>query len=87
MTSFVITFQIVIYFSLLITEDGYVYSAGWGADGQTGLGHCKNTDVFTKVIGDIQGEKITKVSCSGDCVLAINGKYNDCKQWIMPKYL
>ena len=58
---------------MFITEKGSVYSCGWGADGQTGLGHYENTDKMTPCIGDIQGENIVKVSCTADCVLALNG--------------
>lgn len=59
---------------LLLTNKGEVYACGWGADGQTGVGHYKNTDRITKCVGDIVGEKIIKISCCGDCVLAINGR-------------
>lgn len=61
-------------FSLAITEDGNVYSCGWGADGQTGLGHYNNCEIFTKVGGDIQNEKIVKISSRSDFTLAINGE-------------
>ncbi|XP_072376444.1 RCC1-like G exchanging factor-like protein [Diabrotica undecimpunctata] len=60
--------------SLLLTEDGCVYSCGWGADGQTGLGHFENCSEFTKVNGDIQSEKIVKLSSKSDFVLALNNK-------------
>ncbi|XP_060534195.1 RCC1-like G exchanging factor-like protein [Cylas formicarius] len=60
--------------SLAITEDGSVYSCGWGADGQTGLGHFQNTSEFTKVDGDISKEKIVKISCKSDFVLALNDR-------------
>ena len=40
--------------SILITEEGQVMSAGWGADGQTGLGHYDNQDKFALVEGDIK---------------------------------
>jgi len=58
--------------SICITEAGRVMSAGWGADGQTGLGHYNNCSEFTLLEGDIKNERISKVSCFGDCVLAIN---------------
>lgn len=54
-------------------ENGSVYSCGWSADGQTGLGHTMNEGSFTRVRGDIEGEKIVKVSSAADCVLALNG--------------
>lgn len=60
--------------SLFITKNGTVYSCGWGADGQTGLGHYNNEYRPTIVEGDIKGEKIIKVVSSADCVLALNGK-------------
>ncbi|CAH0562032.1 unnamed protein product [Brassicogethes aeneus] len=60
--------------SLLLTEDGAVYSCGWGADGQTGQGHYNNLEVFTQVGGDIANEKIIELSCRADFVLARNDK-------------
>ena len=58
---------------MFISDKGSVWSCGWSADGQTGLGHYNNTDKISKCTGDIVGEKIVKISCSGDCVLALNG--------------
>ena len=43
---------------MLITEAGGVLSAGWSADGQTGLGHYNNTATFTSVEGDIKEPSI-----------------------------
>jgi len=60
--------------SILITDKGQVMSAGWGADGQTGLGHYNNQDKFSIVGGDIKGENIVKVACRADNVLALNDK-------------
>lgn len=59
--------------SLFITESGRLYSCGWGADGQTGLGHYNSTYIPSLVQGDISTEKIIKVSSEVDCVLALNG--------------
>lgn len=59
--------------SLFITESGKVYSCGWGADGQTGLGKYDNQGHPAAVKGDITSEKIVKVASTGDCVLALNG--------------
>lgn len=59
---------------MVIAEDGSVYSCGWGADGQTGLGHFKNCDMFTRVKGDLEGETIVKLACRSDFVLALNGE-------------
>ncbi|RWS05860.1 Williams-Beuren syndrome chromosomal region 16 protein-like protein [Dinothrombium tinctorium] len=60
--------------TLFLTENGSVYSCGWGADGQTGLGHYGNAAIPTKVKGDIEGEKIVSLSSSADSVLACNEK-------------
>lgn len=60
--------------TLFLTESGALYACGWGADGQTGLGHYDSTDSPKLVKGDIFGEKIVKVSSVGDCVLALNDK-------------
>ena len=61
--------------SLLLTENGKVFSCGWGADGQTGLGHFNSTGEWTQVLGDIENEKIVKIACKFDCVFALNGNY------------
>jgi RCC1-like G exchanging factor-like protein len=60
--------------SMFLTESGKLYSCGWGADGQTGLGHYNNQSQISLIEGDIKGENITKVSSVGDCVLALNDK-------------
>lgn len=60
--------------TLFLTQCGEVYSCGWGADGQTGLGHYKNEHRPTLVQGDLKYEKIVKVSGVGDCVLALSDK-------------
>lgn len=60
--------------SLFLMENGTVYSCGWGADGQTGLGHYKSVDVPTLIGGDISSEKIVKVASTVDCVLGLNGR-------------
>ena len=57
-----------------MTESGVLFSCGWGADGQTGLGHYDNQSSPSKVGGDAKNEKIVKVACASDCVLALNGK-------------
>ena len=61
-------------FSIFMTESGALFSCGWGADGQTGLGHYNNQSSPAKVGGDAKNEKIVKVACASDCVLALNGK-------------
>ncbi|KAF5278982.1 hypothetical protein FQA39_LY05660 [Lamprigera yunnana] len=60
--------------TVVLTEDGAVYSCGWGADGQTGLGHYNSESHFTKLQGDISSEKIVKISTNADFVLALNEK-------------
>ncbi len=62
-----------------MTQNGSVYSCGWGADGQTGLGHYQNQAIPQKVKGDIDGENIKHISSAADCVLAINGKQINLK--------
>lgn len=59
--------------SLILTEKGKVFSCGWGADGQTGLGHFNSTGEWCQVLGDIEHEKIVKIATKFDCVLALNG--------------
>ncbi|XP_012278458.1 RCC1-like G exchanging factor-like protein isoform X2 [Orussus abietinus] len=60
--------------SILLTESGHVYTFGWGADGQTGLAHYRNEYQPTLVKGDLAGQRITKVACAADCVLALSDK-------------
>jgi len=60
--------------SLFLSQSGQVFSCGWSADGQTGLESYNNQDIPTRVRGEIENEVITKVACSGDCVLALNEK-------------
>uniref|UniRef100_H0XSC7 RCC1-like G exchanging factor-like protein n=2 Tax=Otolemur garnettii TaxID=30611 RepID=H0XSC7_OTOGA len=58
--------------SLFLTDKGEVYSCGWGADGQTGLGHYNITSVPTKLQGDLAGVNIVQVATYGDCCLAVS---------------
>lgn len=58
---------------MLLTETGEVYTFGWGADGQTGLAHYRNEYQPSLVKGDLAGQRITKVACVADCVLALSG--------------
>ncbi|KAL0102780.1 hypothetical protein PUN28_018224 [Cardiocondyla obscurior] len=60
--------------SILLTETGEVYTFGWGADGQTGLAHYQNEYRPSLVKGDLAGQRIIKVSCAADCVLALSDK-------------
>ncbi|EFN82875.1 RCC1-like G exchanging factor-like protein [Harpegnathos saltator] len=60
--------------SMLLTETGEVYTFGWGADGQTGLAHYRNEYQPSLVKGDLAGQRIIKVACVADCVLALSDK-------------
>lgn len=79
-TSNAIAYQVItllsvvdFYFRLFLTENGKVYSCGWGADGQTGLGHYNCESLPKRVLGDLENEKIVKLSSKSDCVLAVSG--------------
>nr|XP_055248769.1 RCC1-like G exchanging factor-like protein isoform X3 [Gorilla gorilla gorilla] len=58
--------------SLFLTDKGEVYSCGWGADGQTGLGHYNITSSPTKLGGDLAGVNVIQVATYGDCCLAVS---------------
>ncbi|XP_007518033.2 RCC1-like G exchanging factor-like protein isoform X2 [Erinaceus europaeus] len=58
--------------SLFLTEKGEVYSCGWGADGQTGLGHHNTTSVPTRLGGDLAGVPVVQLATYGDCCLAVS---------------
>ncbi|XP_046945367.1 RCC1-like G exchanging factor-like protein isoform X4 [Lynx rufus] len=60
--------------SLFLTDKGEVYSCGWGADGQTGLGHYNITSVPTKVGGDLAGVHVVQLATYGDCCLAVSAE-------------
>lgn len=60
--------------SMFLSESGQVYACGWGADGQTGLGHFENQSEPSQVKGDIEKLKIVKISCFADTVLALDDK-------------
>ncbi|XP_030895575.1 RCC1-like G exchanging factor-like protein [Leptonychotes weddellii] len=60
--------------SLFLTDKGEVYSCGWGADGQTGLGHYRITSVPTKLAGDLAGVHVVQVATHGDCCLAVSAE-------------
>ena len=66
-------FLLTLYNSILLTETGEVYTFGWGADGQTGLAHYQNEHRPSLVKGDLAGQRIIKVACAADCVLALSG--------------
>ncbi|XP_012888640.1 PREDICTED: Williams-Beuren syndrome chromosomal region 16 protein [Dipodomys ordii] len=58
--------------SLFLTDKGEVYSCGWGADGQTGLGHYNTTSAPCRLGGDLSGVKVVQVAAYGDCCLAVS---------------
>lgn len=58
--------------SLFVTDRGEVYSCGWGADGQTGLGHYNITSAPTRLGGDLAGVRVIQVATYGDCCLAVS---------------
>lgn len=60
--------------SLFLTETGKVYACGWGADGQTGLGHQEKSPTPLAVGGDLAGVKVTQVTTYGDCSLAVSAE-------------
>uniref|UniRef100_A0A8C3EX55 RCC1-like G exchanging factor-like protein n=1 Tax=Corvus moneduloides TaxID=1196302 RepID=A0A8C3EX55_CORMO len=72
--------------SLFRTKKGTIYACGWGADGQTGLGHYNITSVPTKLHGDIAGVNIIQVSSYGDCCLAVSDE-GDVFGWGNSEYL
>ncbi|XP_063809808.1 RCC1-like G exchanging factor-like protein isoform X2 [Pseudophryne corroboree] len=72
--------------SLFRTEQGEVYSCGWGADGQTGIGHYNISSVPTKLSGDLDGVNVVQVATYGDCCLAVSDK-GDVYGWGNSEYL
>nr|XP_025873247.1 RCC1-like G exchanging factor-like protein isoform X1 [Vulpes vulpes]XP_025873248.1 RCC1-like G exchanging factor-like protein isoform X1 [Vulpes vulpes]XP_025873249.1 RCC1-like G exchanging factor-like protein isoform X1 [Vulpes vulpes]XP_025873250.1 RCC1-like G exchanging factor-like protein isoform X1 [Vulpes vulpes]XP_025873251.1 RCC1-like G exchanging factor-like protein isoform X1 [Vulpes vulpes]XP_025873252.1 RCC1-like G exchanging factor-like protein isoform X1 [Vulpes vulpes]XP_02 len=72
--------------SLFLTDKGEVYSCGWGADGQTGLGHYDITSVPTKLGGDLAGVNVVQVATYGDCCLAVSAE-GDLFGWGNSEYL
>ncbi|XP_058828794.1 RCC1-like G exchanging factor-like protein [Topomyia yanbarensis] len=60
--------------SFFLTESGKLYSCGWSDDGQTGQGKFGLISTPALVGGDLQGERIFKVTGSSDTVLALNDK-------------
>ncbi|XP_028839304.1 RCC1-like G exchanging factor-like protein [Denticeps clupeoides] len=62
--------------SLFLSESGTVYSCGWGADGQTGLGHYKPACSPTALAGDLAQVRVQQVATYGDCSLAVSAEGN-----------
>ncbi|CAG0906173.1 unnamed protein product, partial [Darwinula stevensoni] len=60
--------------SFFLSKKGRVFSCGWGGDGQTGLGHCNSVSHPSLIKGDIEGERISKISSTFDTVLALSEK-------------
>ncbi|XP_055797777.1 RCC1-like G exchanging factor-like protein isoform X2 [Salvelinus fontinalis] len=58
--------------SLFLTETGKVYACGWGADGQTGLGHHNMCAMPVAVGGDLAGVRVQQVTTYGDCSMAVS---------------
>lgn len=58
--------------SLFLTETGKVLACGWGADGQTGLGHHNVSSRPVEVGGDLAGVEVQQISTYGDCSLAVS---------------
>ncbi|KAM3868540.1 RCC1-like G exchanging factor-like protein [Diretmus argenteus] len=58
--------------SLFLTETGKVYACGWGADGQTGLGHHNISSKPVEVRGELAGVEVQQISTYGDCSLAVS---------------
>ncbi|ALC39592.1 CG3862 [Drosophila busckii] len=70
---------------MFLTKLGRVYSCGWGADGQTGQGHYQTAGEIKLLAGDIQKERIVRLACSSDCVLALN-EHGDAFGWGNSEY-
>ncbi|XP_072325202.1 RCC1-like G exchanging factor-like protein isoform X1 [Scyliorhinus torazame] len=72
--------------SLFRTEKGEIYSCGWGADGQTGLGHYGISCKPTRLMGDVAGVNIVQIATFGDFCLAVS-KDGDLFGWGNSEYL
>ncbi|XP_033970027.1 RCC1-like G exchanging factor-like protein [Trematomus bernacchii] len=72
--------------SLFLTEAGTVFACGWGADGQTGLGHHQVSCSPVEVGGDLVGVEVQQISSYGDCSLAVS-KDGDLYGWGNSEYL
>jgi len=57
--------------TIILDQDGRLYSCGWSADGQTGSGHYDNQLSLSQVVGPINKFRVTDVSTCGDSCLAL----------------
>jgi len=57
--------------SFFLLADGSVWSCGWSADGQTGRGTYETQPRVGPVSGELAGEKVLKLRCGADTVLAL----------------
>ncbi|KAH8266469.1 hypothetical protein KR044_001514 [Drosophila immigrans] len=71
--------------TMFLTKLGKVYSCGWGADGQTGQGNYYSAGVIIQIAGDIEKERIVRLACASDCVLALN-EHGDVFGWGNSEY-
>ncbi|CAK8676633.1 unnamed protein product [Clavelina lepadiformis] len=71
--------------SLFLTQTGELFSCGWSADGQTGLGIAEPVPEPTQLRGDLDGVKITQVSSFADTSLALSDT-NDIFGWGSSEY-
>lgn len=58
--------------TLLLSDEGEVFTCGWGADGQTGLGHFQNEATFKPIQGALKDVRIKQIATSADCCLALS---------------
>lgn len=58
--------------SLFLTDQGQVYACGWGADGQTGLGHHHVRSSPVQLGGDLSGVEVVQIGTYADCSLALS---------------
>ncbi|KAK9768138.1 hypothetical protein K7432_001488 [Basidiobolus ranarum] len=59
--------------TVILTEQNHLYSMGWGADGQLGLGEESTSDHSTPSrIMKLDGESLKKISASTDFTIALN---------------
>ncbi|KAM8718163.1 hypothetical protein ACLKA7_004811 [Drosophila subpalustris] len=71
--------------TMFLTKLGKVYTCGWGADGQTGQGNYYSAGAITLIAGDIERERIVRIACASDCVLALND-HGDVFGWGNSEY-